>query len=170
MRSFIHAPSVWLPALLELRLKRRSNANQTLVKNLLYFLCVFLHCFSFSHSVWMAKMEVRVDFPPLRLCVIGKQIFFLKEQHFCWKVSIRSHYYDAFALTNASFFSSLPAQREKSCVIRLYFLPQNKKINTDKTAAPHSSTFLSLFCCLSSLSSYRSIICVLPNRPAEFPN
>ena len=40
--------------------------------------------------------------------------------------SIRVHYYGAFAKMNASFFSFLPAQREKSCVTRLYFLPQNK--------------------------------------------
>ena len=44
---------------------------------------------------------------------------------------------------NASIFSFLPAQREKSCVTGLYFLPQNKKVNTDETAATHR-TFLSL--------------------------
>ena len=38
-------------------------------------------------------------------------------------VTIRVHYYGAFAKMNASFFSFLPAQREKSCVTRLYFLP-----------------------------------------------
>ena len=58
-------------------------------------------------------------------------------------VRIRVHYYGAFAKMNASFFSFLPAQREKSCVTGLYFLPQNKKVNTDETAATHR-TFLSL--------------------------
>ena len=62
---------------------------------------------------------------------------------------IRVHYSGAFAKMNASFFSFLPAQREKSCVTRLYFLPQNKKINTDETAAPHS-TLLSLFLLLQA--------------------
>ena len=71
---------------------------------------------------------------------------------------------------NASFFSFLPAQREKSCVTRLYFLPQNKKVNTDETAAPHS-TLLSLFLLLFFNSfSYRSIVCVLSNCPAELSN
>ena len=42
------------------------------------------------------------------------------------------------------FFFFPPAQREKSCVTRLYFLLQNYKINSDETASPHS-TFLSLF-------------------------
>ena len=54
--------------------------------------------------------------------------------------------------------------------VTLYFLLQYKKVNTKETAAPHS-TFLSLFCFSSSLLwGYRSIVCVLPNRFAEFPN
>ena len=83
---------------------------------------------------------------------------------------IRVRYYGAFAKMNASFFSFLPAQREKSCVSRLYFLPQNKKVNTDETAAPHS-TLLSLFLLLFFNSfSYRSIVCVLSNCSAELSN
>ena len=92
------------------------------------------------------------------------------EGKFYYNRSIRVPYYGAFAKMNASFFSFLPAQREKSCVSRLYFLPQNKKVNTDETAAPHS-TLLSLFLLLFFNSfSYRSIVCVLSNCPAELSN
>ena len=60
-----------------------------------------------------------------------------------WLPSIPGHFYDAFTLTS-ELFSFLPAQRDKSCVTWLYFFPQNKKINTDETAVPQSSAFLSV--------------------------
>ena len=50
----------------------------------------------------------------------------ISESHFAFLITvntIRVRYYGAFAKMNASFFSFLPAQREKSCVTRLYFLP-----------------------------------------------